>query len=614
MRAGDKESRSWLELRKQLTESRLSRREVAKMGLLLSGTTLLGVGGRQARAQAVPLYPPSPFTKPWMQQLPIPESWGESDEIADRPDPRDHQFYWRVGCDRVYRVRVEEKDHEFHKDLPKSSIFGYGGTYPGKTIDARYGEPFALDIENRLPDLDEHKGFGLPSITSHLHNAHTAPESDGGPWDWTDPGGIRYQHYCMMRAGFSDPNRDQPGYPGYIPPEWQDAHGGDMRESLTSLFLHDHRPEFTAANVYRGLSAFCRFFDERETGYDTGDEEDTTSPNAWRLPSGKYDVPLVLEDKRFDADGMLFFDQFAVDGFLGDKFTVNGKIQPIFKVKRRKYRFRILNPGPSRFYNLLLRHNGVSKTFVQITENGNFLEKPETVKSLQLWVAERADIIIDFSQFYPGDQVFLSNTLLMRANGRGAKKINELNPDRNANRLLKFVVTSDVARDESRIPSVFRPFAPLPTNTAGLPRRTWVLGRSSGMWTINGKTWDPDIDHLPKNLLKPQNPVVRGSSEVWVMKSENDGWDHPMHIHHEEGQILTFNGNVPTRRARSDVYRLGDNGAAEMEVLMHFRDFPDSESALAAPGRYVLHCHNTVHEDHAMMATWNIVPEPPQQS
>src|SRR5690606_199365 len=115
---------------------------------------------------------------------------------------------------------------------------------------------------------------------------------------------------------------------------------GDPREALGTLWFHDHRMDFTAPNVYRGLAGFYLLFDH----IDSGNENDP-SPTALRLPSGvgDFDIPLMVQDKKFDSGGYIQFDQFNNDGILGNKHLVNGKIQPYFPVLRRKYRFRILN-------------------------------------------------------------------------------------------------------------------------------------------------------------------------------------------------------------------------------------------------------------------------------
>ena len=128
---------------------------------------------------------------------------------------------------------------------------------------------------------------------------------------------------------------------------------GDYREALGTLFYHDHTFDFTAPNVYRGLSGFYLLFDK----LDSGNEKDE-NPEALRLPSWPYDYPLNFMDRRFDTNGVLYYDQLNSEGVLGDKVVVNGKIEPVLKVARRKYRLRLLNSGPSRFYELyLVTHN-----------------------------------------------------------------------------------------------------------------------------------------------------------------------------------------------------------------------------------------------------------------
>ena len=585
---------SWFALRRQLNASGLSRREVAKLGLMVSGGMLVGLDGRPARAQVAPFWAPSPALTPFVDPLPIPDSL-QAKELDPAPNASAHQFYNLFPPQKTYEVRLKEATHRWHRDLPSDKIWGYDGYYPGRTLDLRYGEPVVLRLRNELPDLDHPApgGFGLPSATMHLHNFHTASESDGGPWAWIDPDEVRDHHYTMARAGFTVPDT--------IPAEFRDLMGGDVRESLTSLFLHDHRPEFTAANVYKGMMAGCRIFDEQ----DSGDEEDTT-PGAWRLPSGPYDIPLVLADKRFDANGELFFDTFFTEGFLGDRYTVNGVVQPYLEVKKRKYRFRVYNPGPSRTYRLVLRYGNSSRSMTQITEGGNFLERPITVSSVDIWVAERADLIIDFSSFKPGDRLYLVNLARMLIDGRGVDKF-DLKVGDPANRVLEFRVTDESVTDRSQVPGYFRSFPPIDTTNV-VRTRNWVLGRKNGMWTVNDKFWDPDADHLAKNVDKV-NPVRRNTAEIWRIQSSSGGWDHPMHIHFEEGQILKTNGRAATKRFRTDIYRLGRNGSESMEILLHFRDFPQPGFNAPGKGRYVLHCHNTVHEDHAMMATFNIVPD-----
>jgi FtsP/CotA-like multicopper oxidase with cupredoxin domain len=409
-------------------------------------------------------------------------------------------------------------------------------------------------FHNDLPQ--GHVGFGVPQISTHMHNLHTASESDGFPGDFYGTGLFKDHHYINECPGFSQS-------------------GGDLGEMLGTNWYHDHRVEFTAQNVYKGLAGFYLMFDS----VDTGDETDP-SPEALRLPSGEYDVPLQLCDKLFDSSGQVYFDLFNLDGIIGDKFMVNGAIQPFFEVARRKYRFRILDAGPSRFYQLFLS-NG--QPLIQISSDGNLLPAPISAQSLPLGVSERADVIIDFSSARLGDKIFLQNRLL-QADGRGPTgKIVEP-----GDALLRFDVVRD-ARDDSRVPATLRTLPPIDLSQV-VRERTFVFNRSGGAWTVNGRFFDLErVDAAPR----------RGTAEIWTLRNGGGGWSHPVHIHFEEFRMLSRNGSNPPPResGRKDVADLFPDD--EVRVLLHFRDFL---------GRYPMHCHNVVHEDHAMMARWDIVP------
>jgi FtsP/CotA-like multicopper oxidase with cupredoxin domain len=499
-----------------------------------------------------------------------------------------------------------------------------------------YGKPVLLRHTNQLPK----SGYGnwaYPGSITHLHNFHTASESDGGPWRYTMPGESTDHHYNLQRAGFTAAALAK------IPSQYRatDGGGGDVRETLTSLFYHQHMPGYTASNVYRGLVGFCRVFDSMDTGDET---------RGWRLPGLRYDVPLVFADKRFTPAGQVFFDPFNQDGFLGDLLTVNGVVKPYFEVEPRRYRFRLLSAGPSRFYGVALRAfddlagtvNGKDLPFLQVTDNGNLLQLPVTwsnssTRPLELWVAERSDIVVDFTQL-AGKTVYLSNILPMRSDGRGADRgAALLNANDPKNRMLQIRVTKPLGGTDHSDPSKWHSFRPYPTVDMGevAGRKTWSLERTNGFWVINvdgkgGIPWDPDADHTPELVANPVNKVKQNTAEIWTLKSTSGGWEHPLHIHFEEGMVISQNGVKRTPTSRQDVYRMGSN---TIEVFMRFRDYPDASYTIAPPspegetptttnlapmkdankykinaGRYVMHCHNVVHEDHAMMATWNIVP------
>jgi len=545
-----------------------------------------------ARAQAV--FPASPPTTPWMEAMPVqtPKTGitvsnaaqlnaaltnvGVSplpgiNAVAGEAGRNPHQAWTRFPPRVFYEMRVQQANHQFHPQLPPSSIWGFDGQIPGPLFHARYGQPILVRIRNELPA--NAAGPGSPEISTHLHNMHTPSESDGFTGDWfsptqngptlTGPGAFKDHHYPMVYAGV-------------------DAFGGigDSREALGTLWYHDHRTDFTAGNVYRGLVGFFLAFDH----IDTGNENDP-SPQALRLPSGEYDVPMVLADRRFNPDGQLFFDQFNNDGFLGDKYTVNGKIQPFFRVARRKYRFRFLDGGPARIYDLVIKYQGRDQSFYYIGNDGNLLPNPLLRTSVRLGVAERADIVVDFAKFPIGAEVFLVNRAEM-TDGRGTTG-RLLNP---GDQMLKFIVDRNPPTpDTSRVPVSLRPLPPI--NLAEVTvNRQFVFNRAAQAWTVNDQIFDVAVA-----AARPQ----KGTAEIWELVNGGRGWWHPVHIHFEEGRILSRNGAAPAphEAGRKDVYHLGPGDT--VRIFIRFRDFP---------GKYLMHCHNLIHEDHGMMIRYDIEP------
>jgi FtsP/CotA-like multicopper oxidase with cupredoxin domain len=464
--------------------------------------------------------------------------------------------------------------HDFYPlvdGVPASTIWTYVDAVSGATgplrIEARHGEPSVVRIHNALPVANQ--GFGLNQTSTHLHGGHVGSESDGGPLQFYDAGQFKDFHYPHARAGF---NRTHPttALNGFTVI-------GDVRETQSTLWFHDHRVDFTAQNTYKGLVSFYTILSD-DIALDTGDE--TT---GLRLPSGEFDIPMIFADKVFDPlTGELFFDVFNLDGILGDKDTVNGKIQPYLEVKRRKYRFRLLVGGPSRIYEFFLS-NG--RPFFQITNDGNLLPRPLSRRSIRVSPAERVDVIVDFSAARTGDRIYLQNRL-KQDDGRGVS--GELVAPVN---LVEFRVMGD-ARDDSQVPARL---LDLPDRVRAVRRRTWKFDRSGGLWTVNNELFEPD---------KISAFIKAETAEDWTLESAG-GWTHPIHIHLEDFLVQNREGKAPPadERARKDVVRIGDGAVGDdntrrLLVAMQFRDFL---------GDYPMHCHNTVHEDHAMMIRFQVI-------
>ena len=491
---------------------------------------------------------------PFIQPLPIPPIAQPVEELFPAPIPGNHQLFDQHPPVNLYEVHIVQAEHQFHPDLPPSIVWGFNGLPMGETYHARYGEPFLVRFHNDLPPMGDGTGFGKPETTIHLHNAHTASESDGFPGDFFPSRIFKDNHYTMFLAG------------------------EDPRETLGTLWYHDHRADFTAQNVYKGLAGFAFFFDER----DSGDENDP-NPEAYRLPSGEFDVPLQLADKKFapTPDHALFMDIFNTDGFLGDQYTVNMAVQPFFEVAPRKYRFRVLNVGPSRFYRIALS-NGEPMTM--IANDGNLLEKPLEMDHVRITVAERVDVVVDFSGEAPGTEIFLLN-LEDQFSGKGPTG-DVLDLDE-APRMMKFIV-GDPVPDPSQIPKKTRKLNKIKESEI-VATREFVFDNENGIWTINGLTFD---------FNRSDFQVQEGTAERWILRNTSNDWEHPIHIHLEEHHIVKRNGKTPAKheRGRKDVSVLepGDT----LEIVLRVRDFT---------GSYPIHCHNTVHEDHAMMLRWDVV-------
>ena len=460
---------------------------------------------------------------------------------------------------KAYEMRVGYANWSFHPAIPDTRVFGFDGMSPGPTLVARYGEPVIVRIHNDLPA--DHVGFGIPSITTHLHNGHTASESDGNPENYFDSGEYWDNHYPNIPCGTIT---------GGIP---------DIREALGTLWYHDHRRDFTAQNVYAGLAGFYLLYDDDDCG-------DESNRLGFRLPSGDCDVPMIFADKVFGPDGGLVYNFFNQDGILGDRFTVNGKIQPYFNVYRRKYRFRFLDGGPARFYALALSDG---TPFIQIGNDGNLFERPIFRQVVWLGVAERADVIIDFSRYKTGTRLYLVN-LAEQTDGRGPT--GDLLSMSNGTKLVEFRVGGS-ARDMSVVPSMrsgvisMREQPPI-EEYAGITRRTFIFDRSGGGWTVNGLAYNPN-----EVLAAPR----RGIPEIWTLRNESGGWWHPVHIHMEECRIISRDGQPPApwEAGRKDTFPLPGN--SEVTLCVRFRDWL---------GKYPTHCHNVLHEDHAMMFRFDV--------
>ncbi|HEX2195564.1 MAG TPA: multicopper oxidase family protein, partial [Actinomycetota bacterium] len=339
----------------------------------------------------------------------------------------------------------------------QTPIWGFDGAFPGPTIKVTRGREAVV---RRVNQLD------VP-VTIHLHGGRVPASSDGHPLDLIRPG----------------------RHKDYVYPNDQEA---------TTLWYHDHTHHHSSRNVYKGLAGLYVIEDPAEADFG--------------LPSGEYDVPLVLQDRKFRRNGSFKFRD-SHDDVLGSVFLVNGRPAPFFEVANRKYRFRILNASNSRGYDLAL---STGEPLVQIASDQGLLAAPTPMPTIPLWTGERAEIVVDFSKYPVGTRVVLGD------------RQDAANPSA-AVPLIAFDVAREEA-DDSSLPAVFRPIQRLLT---GSVQREFALefDFDRNVWVINGKTFDPRrVDVKPR----------LGDTEVWTFRNLSSV-THPMHVHLVRFQVLDRN-------------------------------------------------------------------------
>jgi spore coat protein A len=483
-----------------------------------------------------------------------------------------------------YRVRMMEFKQQLHSQVAPTRLWGYEGHYPGPTFEALSGKPVEVVWENHLPtqhifpiDPHIHGTMGnTPQVRTvpHLHGSRTSSLSDGLPEKWFTPG---------ASAHYSYPN---------------DQHGA-------TLWYHDHAVGITRLNVYAGMSGFYLLRDQEEL--------------ALGLPSGDYEIPIILHDKDLDDQGQLVYAPSFEDGvklpggiwgpeFFGDFPLVNGALFPYLNVEPRAYRLRILNGCNSRFVNLFF-NTAKSPTdvpgivaFHQIGSDGGLLPRPASLNRILMGPAERADLIIDFRGL-EGKTVTLSNN--GSAPFPGWDMMTMLHPP--LYEWMQFKVTlplSAGAKTFSIPQTVAASFTRLDSHAA-VATRDFVLaervdaqGKSLGV-RINDKGYDEPITET----------VKLGTMEKWRFINTTDD-AHPMHLHlvrqgysvpaYVNNGTLQLVGAVrpPTASEAGWKDTAVVNPRDVLTILVKFEGYT---------GKYVYHCHMLEHEDNDMMRPFEVV-------
>ncbi len=556
----------------------LNRRDFLKAGgltgvALASGCTVVD-DERRSRGEVE-----SPSLTKFLDPLPIPATMPSSGS--------------RQGA-TFYDIAMTQFAQQLHSELPPTTVWGYNGTFPARTIEARRGKPVLVRWRNELPvehlfhiDHTLHgAGLANPDVrtVTHLHGGHVPSASDGYPEAWFGVGGEDTYYY---------PNDQRP----------------------TTLWFHDHALGITRLNVYAGLAGFYLLREPREA--------------RLKLPKGDYEIPIVLQDRTFQPDGQLWYPDMIEPEFFGDTSVVNGRVWPYLEVEPRRYRFRFLNGSNSRFYRMRMFESDLAGTlstptvagpdFHQIGTDGGLLETPATRQRLLLAPGERADVVIDFGDAEGQNFVLRNNAPSPFKGGQGEEVDDSPGDEFPLPDIMQFRVKQRKGNraDPSRLPYRLSTIEPIPESAADKVRTLTLVededefGRLLLLLGVDepglrdGLKWEAETTEIPE----------LGTVEIWELLNLTEDV-HPIHLHLvmfqlldrqpldvdaylDNGEIITTGPPIqpePFEEGWHDTVHA--NPGEITRIIVPFEGFT---------GNYVWHCHILEHEDHEMMRTFRVI-------
>jgi FtsP/CotA-like multicopper oxidase with cupredoxin domain len=448
---------------------------------------------------------------------------------------------------KTFDLAVGSGSSQFLPGVPTPTI-GINGPYLGPTIRCRAGDHVSLRVKNNLAE----------PTTLHWHGLHIPARHDGGPHQIITPGAT-----------------------------WAPAF--DIRQKASSCWYHSHLMGRTGEQVLRGLAGLFLVEDEESASLGFPSEY------------GVDDIPLIIQDRRFNRDGSFSYLSAMPDmmmGYKGDVILVNGTVDPHLVLLRTRTRLRILNASNSRIYTLG-RDDG--KDLVIIASDGGLLERPARQRRVRVSPGERIELLVDAQSgenfrlmSYP-DRVadgMMGPGMMMggMAGNTETFAIIELRAGK--------LEGSDSALPEKLID------VPAWTQAQAARTRTFSLnmgmmgmgmgmGRRSmgGMMGINGRTM---------SMSRIDFRVPLGSIEIWEIENATP-LAHPFHVHDVQFRVLDRDGEppLPHERGFKDTV-LVDPGSA-VRVIAEFSDFADPDHP------YMYHCHILEHEDAGMMGQFVVV-------
>ena len=413
-----------------------------------------------------------------------------------------------------------------------SQTLSYANGLLGPTIRANTGQTANVSLQNNLSE----------ETNIHWHGLILPENMDGHPKHVAPPGGsLQYALPIIQRAG--------------------------------TYWYHPHPHSLTAKQVFMGLAGMFIVNDEEEA--------------ALNLPSGEFEVPLIIQDKHFEGNTLDYSPTAdeVMGGYLGEQVIVNGLHAPYLNVAATWYRLRILNGSTARVYNLAL--TGGVKMHI-IGSDGGLLRSPETVSNILLGPGERLDVLVDFSQLTVGKDAYLVSNSFSQYNVQGRQTF----------KLMKFKIQRTESSDFT-LPSSLSHISVLDHMQAAKTRTFDIsamaggkVGHGGGMGrhSINGRTFE---------MERVDESVSAGTTEIWEFDNMMGDEIHPMHIHGVQFQVLHRMGGrneiIASEKGCKDTVLVMPGEKAK--IIMTFPEYT---------GVFVFHCHNLEHEDDGMMLNYRI--------
>jgi len=455
-----------------------------------------------------------------------------------------------------YDLQLQSGTSQFLSGLTTPTL-GINGSFLGPTLRLKNGSDVAISVLNKLDE---------PS-TMHWHGLHVPAKADGGPAQAILP--------------------DETWKPSFT-----------VNQKAGSFWYHSHLLNKTGEQVYRGLAGMIILDDE--------ESESLEIPSNY----GVDDIPLIVQDRRFNEDGSFRYvgmHRDVMTGVFGDRILVNGTSSAVFTPSTNKVRFRILNAANARTFNFALADG---REFSLIASDGGFLEKPVALRNIVLAPAERAEIVVDFSDGGPVDLISMPLEASSPYATIGMMR-NMLSTNTESFTILSVEPQSTLQRSSAlpdELTSIGRMQEAQATRTRrfelSMPMGMGMMGRGGGQrgggGRMGGMGGEFLINGKPMAMDEINEVVPIGSTEIWEIHNDSMMM-HPFHIHHGQFQILDRDGVPPSQEEMGfkDTVKVGPGQL--LRFIMRFENFSDPETA------YMYHCHILEHEDNGMMGQFTVV-------